>query len=1374
MAKKFAKATLLICMFACIMFSACNQKIVFSLYFRVDDNIYAVISTSGREVIVIPEDPVKDDLIFDGWYWDKGVWEKPFTANSLLEASLKSNMSVYAKFVEKPHVCVYSSEWNSDAEMHWHECPCGNKTDEEGHYWSEWVVKAQATIESKELQERSCYTCGYIAKKEIERYAKYTTEYYLQNLEGDNYALEESVSGFAVIGSTVKAEIKKFSHFSVKNSDVEGIVADSNDMVLMVYYNRDVYTVTFDGNGGVLKSGTEVQNVKYEGNAIAPEYTRYGYVFNGFDGSYENIEKNITIRAKWADIQKQNYNMSGVVFEGKEVTYNGEVHSLYIKGDLPEGVTVNYENNTNVNAGTYTVTAKFTGDSVLYNPIPAKTATLIIDKAEYNMSDVRFIDSEKTYTGERIMLNVSGTLPGGVSVRYYNADGTTFVGKADVGVYPVIAKFSGDTKNYKSMSDMTAVLNILPKRLKAPEIEEVAYDILYWTKVENADGYIVRVNSDFIFNTRSTQCDLSKLKNEAGEQLELVLDSKGELKPISVEVMAIGVGNYKSSKYCDANNDYYYIPEKSDELKGKLSELGIGSAYNLIEYDYLDSEKITKNKVLNVGKLIRISSEPICRDGGEGVSQGYSYSSIDEFMSTTKISLNIEKGSSFNAGFLLGSLSAQLNANIDSKYSEYDYNNTFRYEVNKSYKEYAFSDLKEKLIKYCLADGFVKDYNDYLDNRKALSGKELNAFDDAFVKYLYESYGTHVILGLKTGGHWFIDYSISTNKKSVAAGVKLGFNVSSSLGIDQIVETKFNISTDIMQEIEENKEETVTTFRTGYYGGTCGAVSSLSGVDSAVKEWEKSVNTNARPIGFTSDGAISIIDIISSFDNELAEKMARYIDSKADEKYNELFCKYSKKTTIPMNMETENGKNTLVIDLSQYQATGTLDGARYPTFDNNVLTIYSTMLAKSVDEIRIKGAYDKYKTPIAYLTIKLSNEWEKDVKVVLDNVGLYTSNENGLVDKTAVLQDIDVTIETLNGAVIKEYPGYTFINSLDGLNAIRNNPGGKYLLVKDLNLGGCGWKALPTFKGVFDGGFHEIYNFVVNSNGLSNGEVGLGLFAETSSDALICNLIVGKSGFETSVKADGWWSSGMHAGGIVANNNGDITNCYVNNIVIYARALRNDGDSWVNVGGIAGTNRGNISKCFVENSTLNSKTECKFDRGAAHARTGGIVGYNETVNNKKGNISDCLIRKNVISSNASASGHPFNYGGDANAYSAGMVGYSASRNSKFVRLVEYGNQVSANASTDWAGNAYRNNASFFGHFNPEFYEESIPVDLVIGGDNTTTVSVSKENGATYSYAILGLKTDYTYEKLLAVNPNYKNYVLWQADENGLITLNWRG
>ena len=79
-------------------------------------------------------------------------------------------------------------------------------------------------------------------------------------------------------------------------------------------------------------------------------------------------------------IKKAVYDMSGVKFENKTVEANGNAQIITIGGTLPDGVTVTY-NGSGTEAGTYTITAKFDGDTVNYESIADMTATLTINKA---------------------------------------------------------------------------------------------------------------------------------------------------------------------------------------------------------------------------------------------------------------------------------------------------------------------------------------------------------------------------------------------------------------------------------------------------------------------------------------------------------------------------------------------------------------------------------------------------------------------------------------------------------------------------------------------------------------------------------------------------------------------------------------------------------------------------------------------------------------------------------------------------------------------------------------------------------------------------------------------------------------------------------
>ena len=83
------------------------------------------------------------------------------------------------------------------------------------------------------------------------------------------------------------------------------------------------------------------------------------------------------------EIGKADYDMSGVSFEDATYPYDGKEKTLEITGQLPEGVTVSYENNTLTNAGSVKATAEFTvADTEHYNEIDEVLyADLTITKA---------------------------------------------------------------------------------------------------------------------------------------------------------------------------------------------------------------------------------------------------------------------------------------------------------------------------------------------------------------------------------------------------------------------------------------------------------------------------------------------------------------------------------------------------------------------------------------------------------------------------------------------------------------------------------------------------------------------------------------------------------------------------------------------------------------------------------------------------------------------------------------------------------------------------------------------------------------------------------------------------------------------------------
>ena len=171
-------------------------------------------------------------------------------------------------------------------------------------------------------------------------------------------------------------------------------------------------------------------------------------VFTPADSVNYSIVRDIPVTVR---VAKADYDMTGVALNGASVTYDGQAHSLAISGTLPEGVTVRYEGNDQVNAGTHPVRAIFTAGDQNHNDPVSLSANLIILKSD--VTGITFSGQTLTYDGQEHSLAISGTLPSGVSVSYQNN------GKTNVDEYDVVAHFTVNG-NYNDVPDMHATLKI--------------------------------------------------------------------------------------------------------------------------------------------------------------------------------------------------------------------------------------------------------------------------------------------------------------------------------------------------------------------------------------------------------------------------------------------------------------------------------------------------------------------------------------------------------------------------------------------------------------------------------------------------------------------------------------------------------------------------------------------------------------------------------------------------------------------------------------------------------------------------------------------------------------------------------------------------
>ncbi|MEI3141433.1 MAG: S-layer homology domain-containing protein [Lawsonibacter sp.] len=138
---------------------------------------------------------------------------------------------------------------------------------------------------------------------------------------------------------------------------------------------------------------------------------------------------------------KADYDMSGVSFEDATYPYDGKEKTLEITGQLPEGVTVSYENNTLTNAGSVRAKAEFTvADTEHYNEIDEG---LYADLATKATPTITIKPDQATLTGSGTV-TLGGEARGRQGHRHLRQGEVTVTDNGD-GASPSVTVSNGST-----------------------------------------------------------------------------------------------------------------------------------------------------------------------------------------------------------------------------------------------------------------------------------------------------------------------------------------------------------------------------------------------------------------------------------------------------------------------------------------------------------------------------------------------------------------------------------------------------------------------------------------------------------------------------------------------------------------------------------------------------------------------------------------------------------------------------------------------------------------------------------------------------------------------------------------------------------------
>jgi hypothetical protein len=191
------------------------------------------------------------------------------------------------------------------------------------------------------------------------------------------------------------------------------------------------------------------------------------------------------------------------------------------------------------------------------------------------------------------------------------------------------------------------------------------------------------------------------------------------------------------------------------------------------------------------------------------------------------------------------------------------------------------------------------------------------------------------------------------------------------------------------------------------------------------------------------------------------------------------------------------------------------------------------------------------------------------------------------------------------------------IQTWTDLYAIRNNLGGSYILMNDLNEntagyatlasntanGGKGWQPIGTsdhpFTGTFDGQYYTIFDLVINRPAEDN----VGLFG--CSSGTIKNIVM------INAKVTGH----MGVATLVAANNGAVSRCC--SVSVHMPIPEVTG--YESVGGLVGYNNGSVDYSYSSYSLVGTFKFC-----------GGLVGYSDTAGQVRNCYSWSIVTGNWI------------------------------------------------------------------------------------------------------------------------------------------------
>lgn len=319
----------------------------------------------------------------------------------------------------------------------------------------------------------------------------YTVEIYLQDIVGDEYTLDDTLSLTGTTLESVTFTPDTLTGFVLNEdaSTLEGVIQPDGSLVLSVYYDREVYDVTFlDESDDII----EVQSVRYQGDAVAPVYEApEGFTFLAWDEDFTNVIEALTVQVVIvANTYTLTFEVDGVFYDSLTVTFGEAIGAFPENPEAPQDEVFDSWRDADNNVYTESTVYNVAGDVTVSAVFVAETDVEYTVQYAFEDEAGDFIVDEaltKTFfgtAGETVTASALVDVPDGFVLKGDLPSGT--VTTADGGlVLTVEYERILLTVTFEYYEDDTLVTETVDVKygltVEAPELDErTGYEFVEW------------------------------------------------------------------------------------------------------------------------------------------------------------------------------------------------------------------------------------------------------------------------------------------------------------------------------------------------------------------------------------------------------------------------------------------------------------------------------------------------------------------------------------------------------------------------------------------------------------------------------------------------------------------------------------------------------------------------------------------------------------------------------------------------------------------------------------------------------------------------------------------------------------------------------